>query len=261
MSFKKQAVEEKLPVKKNWAQDDALYLKEQSDQVVLGNLSFEKQAVEKKLAAVKKLPAKKNWAQEDTLYLEEQDNLSNQAIVDDQVVDNQALQTMLDDLDEQALPDDPAERAFLAKRKLAERAYYAKQAELAKRELAQQVLILEQEALEKANQLWWEQMWEQTLFSLKIATPFIVIAIVYPKYFDVFGHFPTNMFTNGNIPTNNIPTNNIPTNNILANNIPANNIPENQQEWGPIRNFKPNTSGIMCFALASLTACVAYIYS
>jgi len=60
---------------------------------------------------------------------------------------------MLDDLDEQALPDDPAERAFLAKRKLAERAYYAKQAELAKRELAQQVLILEQEALEKANQL------------------------------------------------------------------------------------------------------------
>ena len=187
-----------------------------------------------------KLAVAKNWVQENALYLKGlvyQDDLAHQAMLND-----------LDDLDELAMLNNLAKQSTLNEWELSL---------LAEQKRYEQALILKQEALEKANQLWWEQMWGQMLLGLKILTPFIVIAvIVSSKSLDAVEHVQTGVLTNcnisaNNIPTNNILTNNIPANNIPANNTPTNNTPENGQEWDSVWK---------CIALAGLTVCAALIH-
>ena len=221
----------------------------------------------KKLAAIRAI---ENQAREDELNLIEQAKQADQAewelglLADQKQIEqaNQANKVELADL-KQALRagPEPVDQkllllAYRKKLKKFNRDRQSMRAVISERKLhllAQQAVRVKQAALERENQLWWKQMWEEMLISLRVGivtTPIMVVVLVSSKYLHtldyILDNIPTSMLTDCDLPAENIPTNNIPTN----------NIPENSSVW----NFEPTTNGIRCIALASFTVCAASIY-
>ena len=216
----------------------------------------------KKVAALRVI---ENQAREDELQLIERAKQADQAewelglLADQKQTEqaNQANQVELADL-KQALRagPEPVDQkllliAYRKKLKKFNRDRLSMRAVISERKLhllAQQAVRVKQAALERENQLWWKQMWEEMLISLRVGivtTPIMVVVLVSTKYLYtldyILDQIPTSMLTDCDLP---------------AENIPTNNIPENSSVW----DFKPTTNGIMCIALASFTVCAASIY-
>lgn len=216
----------------------------------------------KKLAAIRAI---ENQAREDELNLIEQAKQADQAewelglLADQKQIEqaNQANKVELADL-KQALRagPEPVDQkllllAYRKKLKKFNRDRQSMRAVISERKLhllAQQAVRVKQAALERENQLWWKQMWEEMLISLRVGivtTPIMVVVLVSSKYLHtldyILDNIPTSMLTDCDLP---------------AENIPTNNIPENSSVW----NFEPTTNGIRCIALASFTVCAASIY-